>query len=100
MARRHVNTVGQLLRYIRDARIADKAAVVIQAYGKAGKHYDWTIAVVRGELVICADLSPRQRRRCPICGGSEFEPAVDNHDDTYSGCVRCAFLAGEAAMSR
>jgi hypothetical protein len=87
------HTAEQLLRYIRDAGIPLDAPIVIQAYGKAAKHYEWTLSFVAGELVICADLA-RRERRCPICGGSEFEPALDNFDESYSGCVRCAFGPG------
>lgn len=86
-------TIEQLLRYVHDAGIGPGAPIVIQAYGKAAKHYEWTVSFIAGELVICADLARRQRK-CPICGGTEFEPAIDNFDESYSGCVRCAFKAG------
>jgi hypothetical protein len=93
-------TVEQLARWLRDAGVAPETRVVIQAYGKAAKHYDWAIDFFGGEVIITADLKPRaQRDRCPICGGAEFEPALDNHGDAYSGCVRCALKASEGASS-
>ena len=91
-----MNTVGQLLRWLRDSGVEPDAAILIQAYGKAAKHDDWTVHLVAGSVVICADLARARRHdRCPICGGTEFEPALVNHGDAYSGCIRCALKASE-----
>lgn len=93
-----MNTVEQLLQWLRDTGVGPGAPIVIQAFGRSEKHYDWTISFINGEISICADLAPRRRRQaapvaCPVCGGTEFEPALDNHGDAYSGCVRCAMTA-------
>jgi hypothetical protein len=54
-------TVGQLQQYIRDAGLEPDVPVAIQAYGKAAKHYAFELRVVGGELIIAADLAPRNR---------------------------------------
>lgn len=90
-----MNTVGKLMRWLRDSGLQDDTPIAIQAYGKPGKHYEWTIEVFAGEVILCADLAPRRRQqpRCPVCNGTEFEPALDNYDEAYTGCVRCALKA-------